>query len=116
MELTAMSDFEIKEMAEPILKDIIRGSNQRDWELFSRHMPKANATDEARADVEKQWKENPVLTSLSEDCEFLGVIRKTDTVLVLWKQTSATDSEEYLEQLYLQEIDGEVKAIGTWVE
>lgn len=116
MELVAMSDSEIQKIAEPILKDIIRGSNQMDWDLFSKHMPKKDATAEARADVEKQWKETPFLTALSEDCEFLGVIRKSDSVLVVWKQTSTIDSEEYLEQLYLQEIDGEVKAIGTWIE
>lgn len=82
MELAAMSDSEIQKIAEPILKDIIRGSNQMNWDLFSRHMPKEDATADARADVEEQWKEYAFLTSLSEDSEFLGVIRKPDSVSV----------------------------------
>jgi hypothetical protein len=105
MELQEMSDSQILKIAAPILSDIVRGSNEKTWDLFSRHMPKENANDEARADVEKQWEDNEYLTSLTETSEFLGVIRKTDYVLVLWKQKSTKVEGEFLEKLYLQEID-----------
>ena len=59
---------------------------------------------------------NEYLTSLTETSEFLGVIRKTDCVLVIWKQKSTKTDDEYLEKLYLQEIGGEIKQVGTWIE
>jgi len=71
MKLLEMSDSQILEIAEPILKDIVTGSNNKDWEQFS---------------------------------------------MVLWKQTSSASKDEYLEKLYLQEIDGEIKQAGTWIE
>ncbi len=114
--LAKMSDADIQRIAEPILADIVNGSNTMDWALFSKHMTKQNATEEARANVEKQWKENKYLTSLSESPVFLGVIRKRDNVLVVWKQKSTAVEDEFLEKLYLQNINGEIKQVGIWLE
>jgi len=117
MKLLKMSDSQILEVAEPILKDIVTGSNNKDWEQFSRHMPAEDSGNpKIKASVEKQWQENEILTSLSDISEFLGVIRKQDCVLVLWKQTSSRSEDEYLEKLYLQEIDGDIRQKGTWIE
>lgn len=117
MKLLEMSDSQILEVAEPILNDIVTGSNNKDWEQFSRHMSKKHINNpEVRASVEKQWQENEHLTSLSDSSSFLGVIRKQNNVLVLWKQTSSATEDEYLEKLYLQEIDGDIKQAGTWIE
>ena len=40
MKLLEMSDSQILEVAEPILNDIVTGSNNKDWEQFSRYMSK----------------------------------------------------------------------------
>ena len=111
-----MSDAEVQKIAEPILADIIKGSNEMNWALFSKHMPKENATEEARVNVEQQWKENEYLISLSEKPVFMGVIRKLDSVLVVWKQKSMKVEEEFLAKLYLQSINGEIKTSGIWLE
>jgi hypothetical protein len=115
MDLLTKSDSEILEIAGPIWDDIVQGSNEKDWDLFSKHMPKRHATEEVRKDVEKQWSNNEVLTTLTAKREFIEILRKCDCVLVLWKQWSTKADGDFLAMLYLQDISDEAKAIGIWV-
>ena len=117
MELLSRSDDEIRSIAEPILKNIVVGTNTKNWDLFSTHMLVEEVSDpKAREDVEKQWEENEWLTHLCDTAEYLGVIRKSDAVVVLWKQKSLKTSEEFLEKLVLVEVNGEIKQSGIWLE
>lgn len=117
MKFLEKTDSEILSIAEPILQDIISGTNAKDWKLFSKHMLTEQALDpKIRESVEKQWEESEWLTSLTTSPEFLGVIRKSDSIIVLWKQNSTKSQEEYLEKLTLVEIDGIVKEAGIWLE
>jgi len=117
VKLQALSDEEIVEIAKPILMDTIIGGNNKDWVQFSKNTPPEVIADpEEKADMEKQWAEDAYLSAFSENPEFLAVIRKTDCVLVLWRLTSAVTDEEYLEKLYLEEIDGKVYQAGIWTE
>ena len=117
MKLLEMSDIEILKVAEPMLQDIVAGNNARDWALFSKHMPEADAADpKIRKDIERQWEECEWLTALAPTAEFLGVIRKPEEVVVLWRQTSPKSDEEFLEKLTLIEVDGKVLQDGIWLE
>jgi hypothetical protein len=78
-------------------------------------MPVTDATDEAKKDVEKQWEQVPLLTSLSAKREFISILRRGDSVLVLWKQWSTKEEGEYLAMLNLKSIDAKVKSIGMFV-
>jgi len=77
---------------------------------------KDSSNPKIRASVEKQWQENEYITALSNSSSFLGVIRKQNRVLVLWKQNSAKSEDEYLVKLYLQEFDDGIKQLGMWIE
>ena len=116
MILSELSDSKILEIAEPILKDTIVGARNNDWALFSKHMPIEDSSSlEIREDVERQWKEDPYLTAFEDNYVFLGVVRKTDGVLVIWRITSSLSEDEYLEQLHLEEEeDGRVIQTGIW--
>lgn len=117
MVLLSMTDFQIQEFATGMLQDTIVGANNKNWSLFSRHMPAEDSSnEEIREDVERQWEEEPHLTSFSTDVEFLGVIRKSGGVLVLWKLVSTKTDEEYLEMLYLEECDEGIVQTGIWTE
>lgn len=117
MELLSKSDEEIRSVAEPILMDIIKGTNSKDWALFSKHMPDKYATDpELKINVQEQWEESEWLTSLEETAEYLGVIRKAESVVVVFKQRSTKSTEDYLEKLSLIEVDGEVKQDAIWLD
>ena len=117
MGLMDMSDQEICEVAKPILSDTICGANNKDWVQFSKHMPESDSSDlESKKDVERQWDEDEYLTKYIDKPEFLGVIRKSDCVVVLWKLRTTIDDEEYLERLILEENNNKLYQIGIWTD
>jgi hypothetical protein len=115
MNILTKSDSEILNIAEPIWDDIVKGANDKNWDLFSKHMPGRDKTDEAKQDVENQWEQVPLLTSLTAKKEFIGILRRKDSVLVLWRQWSTQEVGEFLGTLNLQSIGSEVKSIGMFV-
>jgi len=115
MELLNKSDLEILKIAESIWDDVVEAGNTKNWDLFSKHMPESDVTDEAKKDVERQWEEIPLLTSLSPNREFISILRRGESVLVLWKQCSTKEDGEYLAMLNLKCIDSEIKACGIFV-
>ena len=117
MDLKEMSDLEICDLAKPILLDTIIGANNKDWEQFSKHMPERDASDlENKLDVERQWDEDEYLTKFTDKPEFLGVLRKNDCVVVLWKLRTSVNDDEYLERLYLEVKNNTVFQIGIWTD
>lgn len=117
MNLMDMSDQEIFELAKPILLDTIYGANNKDWVQFSKHMPERDSSDlESRNDVERQWDEDEYLTKYTDRPEFLGVIRKSKYVVVLWKLRTTINDEEYLERLILEENNNKLYQIGIWTD
>jgi len=117
MALLEMTDSQIRDLAAPILRDTIIGANNKDWIRFSKNMPeKDSSNSEIKKDVERQWEEDEYLTTFSDQAEFLGVIRKSDVIVVLWKLTSTATDNEYLERLYLEEKDGVIFQVGIWTD
>ncbi|MCC2606594.1 hypothetical protein [Planctobacterium marinum] len=102
MDLTSKSDAEIHQIAEPIYRELVEGSNTRNWDVFTKYAPEELKTPELKRDVEEQWKHVPFLTSLSEQKELLGILRRGETIHVLWKQWSLNDDMQYLGVLILQ--------------
>ncbi|MBA6231434.1 MULTISPECIES: hypothetical protein [unclassified Colwellia] len=115
MNILTKSNSEILNIAEPIWDDIVKGANGKNWDLFSKHMPETDQTDEAKQDVENQWEQVPLLTSLTDKKEFVGILRRKDSVLVLWRQWSSKEDGEFLGTLNLQSINSEVKSIGMFI-
>jgi hypothetical protein len=115
MNILTKSDSEILNVAEPIWDDIVKGASNKNWELFSKYMPENDKTDEAKKNVEEQWKQVPLLTTLTNKKEFVGILRRKDSVLVLWKQWSTKEVGEFLGMLNLQSIGSEIKSIGMFV-
>ncbi len=115
MDILTKSDSEILEIAEPIWDDIVKGANDKNWDLFSKYMPEEQRNAEAQKDVEQQWKLQPVLTSLSPTKEFVAILKRKNAVTVLWKHLSKADGGEYLGMLNLQSINSEVKSVGMFV-
>lgn len=116
MDLLAMSDAEILQVANPIYSELIEASNSRNWNLFVKRMPQDLVSDELRLDVENQWDNVPFLTALSEKRELLGVLRRESSVHVLWKQWTTINDTEYLGVLVLQEVDGVAKVPGFFIK
>ncbi|MCJ8318275.1 MAG: hypothetical protein MJK12_01490 [Colwellia sp.] len=115
MEISNKSDTEILKIAESMWDDIVEGANTKNWHLFSKYMPASDVTDEAKKDVERQWQQVPLLTSLSTKREFINILRRNDSVLVLWKQWSTKEEGEFLAMLNLKSMGTEIKSVGIFV-
>jgi len=116
MNVLTLSDEKILEIAEPILDTIIQGTSEKNWLLFTKHMPESMKIESDREIIEKQWSNSEFTIKLSVEREFLSILRKSDCVLVLWKMKNNNIKEDLLQMLYLQNQQDEVKVIGTWVK
>ena len=115
MNLLDKSDDEIIKIANPIWENLIRSSNNKDYGSFTKDFSSQMLYGANEVELGKQWANNKLLTSLSENQEFLGCIRRAQFITVLYKQTSNTMPGEFLGRLVLGIEDGEVKVFGATI-
>ena len=115
MDLLKKSDKEIKEIAQPIWNNLVKTSNIKDYGGCTRDFSSQMLYGANEVELGKQWANNKLLTSLSENQEFLGCIRRAQFVTVLYKQTSNTIPGEFLGRLVLGIEDESVKVFGATI-
>ncbi len=115
MKFLEKSDKEIQEIAKPIWENLVKTSNIKDYGGFTKDFSSQMLYGANEVELGKQWANNKLLTSLSEKQEFLGCIRRTQFITVLYKQTSNTIPGEFLGRLVLGVEDGEVKVFGATI-
>tara|TARA_Y100001958_G_C20926734_1_gene338748 strand:- start:176 stop:526 length:351 start_codon:yes stop_codon:yes gene_type:complete len=115
MELLEKSDKEIKDIAQPIWNNLVKCSNIKDYGGFTKDFSSQMLYGANEVELGKQWANNKLLTSLSEEQEFLGTIRRNQFITVLYKQTSQTMPGEFLGRLVLGVEDGIVKVFGATI-
>lgn len=113
MKLHTLTDSELEKIARPIYSGIVRGSNKGDYSLFSREFTEELAGLITTERFESQRNEFPLLSSISENFEYLGCVKRETAITVLWKLTSTTLKGEFLGTVTLQEVDGVVKVVGV---
>ena len=115
MSLIDKSDQEIIDIAEPIWANLVKSSNIKDYGGFTKDFSSQMLYGANEVELGKQWANNKLLTSLSENQEVLGCIRRDKFITVLYKQTSNTVSGEFLGRLVLG-VEGEmVKVFGATI-
>ena len=115
MELLNKSDKELKEIAQPIWDNLVKSSNIKDYGTFTKDFSSQMLYGANEVELGKQWANNKLLTSLSENQEFLGTIRRNQFITILYKQTSQTMTGEFLGRLVLGVEDGNVKVFGATI-
>tara|TARA_B100000029_G_C17237720_1_gene837846 strand:+ start:121 stop:471 length:351 start_codon:yes stop_codon:yes gene_type:complete len=115
MNLIDKSDNEILEVANPLWDDLVKNSNNKDYTGFTKDFSARMLMGANEIEIGKQWANNDVITSLSNERVFLGCIRRDGFVTVLFKQTSTKVSGEFLGRLVLGEEDGEIKIFGATI-
>ena len=115
MSFTSKSDEQIIEIANPIWQNLIRSSNMKDYGGFTKDFSSQMLYGANEVELGKQWASNKLLTSLSEQQEVLGCIRRDNFITVLYKQKSDTVNGEFLGRLVLG-VEGEaVKVFGATI-
>ena len=115
MDLIKKSDDEIIKIADPIWKNLVRASNNKDYGSFTKDFSSQMLYGANEVELGKQWANNKLLTSLSEKQEFLGCIRRDKFITVLYKQKSNTLSGEFLGRLVLGLEGDMVKVFGATI-
>ena len=115
MKFLEKTDKEIIEIANPIWDNLVKSSNIKDYGGFTRDFSSQMLFGANEVELGKQWANNKILTSLSEDKIVLGCLRRNLHITVLYKQTSKTVTGEFLGRLVLGVEDEEVKVFGATI-
>ena len=108
-------DQEIFKIAEPIWDNLVKSSNMKDYGGFTKDFSSQMLYGANEVELGKQWASNKLLTSLSEQKEFIGCLRRNNFVTVLLKQKSNTVSGDFLGRLVLGVEDEQVKVFGATI-
>ena len=115
MDLLSKSDEEIFAIGKPFWENLVRSSNNKDYGSFTKDFSSQMLYGANEVELGKQWSSNKLLTSLSEQQEVLGCIRRGKYITVLYKQKSNTLTGEFLGRLVLG-MEGEmVKVFGATI-
>ena len=115
MNLLEKSDQEIIDIANPIWGNLVRSSNIKDYGGFTKDFGTQMLFGANEVELGKQWSNNKLLTSLSEDYEAFGCLRRGLYVTVLFKQKSKEIPGEFLGRLVLGVEGDEVKVFGATI-
>ena len=115
MNLLEKSEQEIIDIANPIWENLVKSSNIKDYGGFTKDFSSQMLFGANEVELGKQWSNNKLLTSLSEDYEAFGCLRRDLYVTVLFKQKSKEISGEFLGRLVLGVEGDEVKVFGATI-
>ena len=115
MDLLAKSDEEIFGIGKPFWENLIRSSNLKDYGGFTRDFSTQMLFGANEVELGKQWANNKLLTSLKEDYQAFGCLRRGQNITVLFKQRSKEIEGEFLGRLVLGVEGDEVKVFGATI-
>ena len=115
MDLINKSDDEIIKIANPIWENLVRSSNNKDYGSFTKDFSSQMLYGANEVELGNQWANNKLLTSLKENPDFIGCIRRDKFITILYKQKSNTVQGEFLGRLVLG-IEGDmIKVFGATI-
>ena len=115
MSLIDKTDEEIIKIATPLWDDLVKASNMRDYSGFTKNFSSQMLYGANEVELGKQWSNNTLLTSLSDNKIPLGCLRRNLHVTILYKQTSNTLPGDYLGRLVLGVEEDQVKVFGATI-
>jgi hypothetical protein len=107
------SDEEILAIANPLWRDLVKHSNAGKYGEFVRNFSNSLALAMNQVVAGHQFANSELARSLSEDVDFLGIIRRGEHVTVLYRQRSTKKPGEWLGRLVLGYENGQVKIFGA---
>jgi hypothetical protein len=107
------SDAEIRALADPLWRDLVKNSNEGKYGEFARNFSSAMALAMNQVVAGHQFANSELARNLSEDADFLGIIRRGEHVTVLYRQRSTKKEGEWLGRLVLGYENGQVRIFGA---
>ena len=107
------TDEEILAIADPLWRDLVKYSNEGKYGEFARNFSNSLALAMDQVVAGHQFANSELARSLSEDFDFLGIIRRGQHVTVLYRQRSTKKPGEWLGRLVLGYENGDVRIFGA---
>jgi hypothetical protein len=111
--ITDMTDEEIRAIADPLWRDLVRHSNEGNYGEFARNFARPLALAMNQVVAGHQFANSELARSLSGDVDALGIIRRGEHVTVLYRQRSTKKQGEWLGRLVLGHEGGAVRIFGA---
>jgi len=113
MNILEKTDDELKVIAEPLWRDLIKNSNEGKYGEFVKNFSSAMALAMNQVTVGHQFANSELARNLSEDFDYLGIIRRGEHVTVLYRVRSTKKTGEWLGRLVLGYEDGKIRIFGA---
>lgn len=107
------SDEEIRAIADPLWRDLVRNSNEGKYGDFVKNFSTSFALAMNQVEAGHQFANSELARSLSEDADWLGIIRRGEHVTALYRQRSKKKPGEWLGRLVLGYENAEVRIFGA---
>jgi hypothetical protein len=107
------TDEEILAVAHPMWEDLIKYSNKGQYGKFIRKFSYDLLLGLNEVEVGKQFAKSELTRSLSEDYDYLGLIRRGEHVTVLYRVRSTKREGEWLGRMVLGYEKGEVRIFAA---
>jgi len=107
------SDEEIRAIADPLWRGLVRNSNEGKYGEFVKNFSTSFALAMDQVTAGHQFANSELARSLSENFDYLGIIRRGEHVTVLYRQRSTKKPGEWLGRLVLGYENAQVKIFGA---
>jgi hypothetical protein len=107
------TDAEIKAIADPLWRDLVKHSNEGKYGEFAKNFSSSLALAMDQVVAGHQFANSELARNLSEDADYLGIIRRGEHVTVLYRQRSTKKQGEWLGRLVLGYENGKVRIFGA---
>ena len=101
MNIIEKTDEEILALAHPMWADLVKYSNEQNYGAFTRKFSSTLIKGANEVEMGKQFARSDLAKNLSDNYEYLGMIRRGEYVSVLYKQINVKDKGEWLGRLVL---------------
>ena len=113
MNIVERSNEEIKAIADPLWRDLVKNSNEGQYGEFVKNFSAAFALAMDQVAAGHQFANSELARNLSEDADYLGIIRRGEHVTVLYRQRSTKKKGEWLGRLVLGDENGKVRIFAA---
>ena len=113
MNIVEKTDAEIRAIADPLWRDLVKNSNEGKYGEFARNFSSSLALAMNQMVAGHQFANSELARNLAEDADYLGIIRRGEHVTVLYRQRSTKKEGEWLGRLVLGYEDGKVRIFGA---
>jgi hypothetical protein len=107
------SDEEIRAIADPLWRDLLKNSNEGKYGEFAKNFSSDLARAMNQVEAGHQFANSELARNLSGHFDYLGIIRRGEHVTVLYRQRSTKKAGEWLGRLVLGHENGKVRIFGA---